>query len=470
MIYPIKYSIILPIENKAQSKKCLISLLNNIKTSSEVEIICVHNNKDFINELNYDNIIFLSKDCNNIFELINYGISQSKGEYIILLNEDVEILHYGWIDSLYNNLKNNSIVGVNMMNIHNINFMYLFPSLVKMEVFDNYKFGNFEILETGCMDFCDLIISNNHIINYIENNICKYSEEEKISHEDTLNNDLINAKRNIFLRKSNNNIDVCVEILTSKRSFTTLPMTLTSILNQTKTPRSLLLIWNDDEEYNENNPRYSHIRNILQNIENKGTEVIVLNSDKDHISKKHQFALETNRYNIKCKYQYRIDDDCIAETNTLENLYNFLENNQNCYAVSPLVIDQNFNVNLNEVKISSKIENIFNSLNEQWVNINRGYLNVDHLYSSFMFRISDNSINYNIELSPISHREETLFTFNMKLNGYSLFVDTTTKIWHYRNVIGGNRNYTEQESGQHILKDEKIFQEFLIKNNILKKK
>ncbi len=472
MIYDYKFSIILPLQNKALSEKCLISLLKNTQLTSDIELIGVYNNETtIISDLgtNVNNITLYSKNTDNIFELINHGIKHSKGEHIILLNEDIELTNPDWLNILFTNLKKNSVIGVNMMEIHKTHFMFLFPSLIRREIFDNYQFGEFKFAETGFMDFCDLIISNKHIINYIENKICTYSEEDKQTHEDLLNSDLINAKKNIFLRKENT-IDVLVEILTSKRTFTTLPMSLTSILSQTKIPRTLLLLWNDTEEYNETNPNHYHIRSILKSIENRGTDVIVLNSDKDHISKKHQFALETNRYNVKCKYQYRMDDDCVAEPNTLENLYNFLENNSKCYAVGPLVVDNDYSVNLNEAKISSKIENIFDSVNEQWININRGKLNVDHLYSSFMFRISDNDINYNINLSPISHREETFFTFGMKVKGYSLFIDTNTKIWHYRNIIGGNRNYKDTEAEQYILNDEKIFQEYLINNNILKKK
>jgi len=470
MTYKFKYSIILPFLDSLKTTEYLESLLQKIPYALDIEIICI-NNCTYTNNSTFDRLInFLIKETNCIFELINYGISNSNGEYIILLNENVIINDNNWIENLYLNLYDNSGVGVNMMEIHNVNFMYLFPSLIKRDVFYNYEFNNYTIPEFGVMDFCDLLITNKHHFNFIKNNVCEYIDDEKEISNRLINDELIKYKRESFLRKSKHNIDVLVEVITSNRSTTTLPITLTSILNQTKTPRVLLLMWNDIEEYSENNPLFLLIQNILKGIESKGTDVIVINSDIDHISKKHQFALETNRTNINCKYHYRIDDDCLATYNTLENLYNFLEATLNCYAVGPLVVDPALPINTNEVDISSKIEDIFSSMNEQWLDINRGKKEVDHLYSSFMFRTNDYNINYELNLSPVSHREETFFSLKMKLAGYSVYVDTSTKVLHYRNNNGGIRKYNDIEIEEYSMSDEKIFQEFLIKNNLLKKK
>jgi hypothetical protein len=70
---------------------------------------------------------------------------------------------------------------------------------------------------------------------------------------------------------------------------------------------------------------------------------------------------------------------------------------------------------------------------------------VDHLYSTFLFRISASPNGYNMTLSKVGHREETIFTYEMKLNGYDVLLTPKCVTWHMCNPQGGIRDNTKEE-------------------------
>jgi len=59
-----------------------------------------------------------------------------------------------------------------------------------------------------------------------------------------------------------------------------------------------------------------------------------------------------------------------------------------------------------------------------------------------------------LDLSPVAHREETLFTHELKQKGYRLLVDTSIKTYHFRQEKGGIRSHDSQFFYEH---DDKIF-------------
>jgi GT2 family glycosyltransferase len=152
---------------------------------------------------------------------------------------------------------------------------------------------------------------------------------------------------------------------------------------------------------------------------------------------------------------WRLDDDNIPECDCLENLARLLESNEAIGAVGGLVLDPK--IPIRECKLASnKIEDIFLGLNQQWF---RQYkiFEVDHLYSTFLYRKSAGEHGYNMNLSPVGHREETLFSYGMKQNGWLLYVHPDAITWHYRFPFGGIREGRKIQF-EH---DEKIFREVL---------
>ena len=68
-----------------------------------------------------------------------------------------------------------------------------------------------------------------------------------------------------------------------------------------------------------------------------------------------------------------------------------------------------------------------------------------------------------MELSPVGHREETMFTYEIKRAGYKVLIDGEATIWHLRAPQGGIRSYEHDFLWQH---DEKIFARKLAEYNI----
>ena len=95
-------------------------------TYKNYEIIIVENNSknqetfDFYNKISaqYDRIKIEKMTINefNFSEIVNYGVKKSKGEYIILLNNDIEIITPDWIEQMlmYVQRKDVGICGVKL--------------------------------------------------------------------------------------------------------------------------------------------------------------------------------------------------------------------------------------------------------------------------------------------------------------------------------------------------------------------
>ena len=101
------------------------------------------------------------------------------------------------------------------------------------------------------------------------------------------------------------------------------------------------------------------------------------------------------------------------------------------------------------------MENIDGEPNIQW-GIIKESRQVEHLYSTFLYRAGVH--DYNLGLSRVAHREETLFTNGLHRKGYKLLVVPHAITWHLKNPQGGIRDNAKQEMFEH---DEKIFRNVL---------
>ena len=240
---------------------------------------------------------------------------------------------------------------------------------------------------------------------------------------------------------------ILCSVATRGRYFTTLPLVLNAIIHQTK-PVDKLIVFDDNDEPKDmrNEMIYSYFFQMLdikkiswewQWAEKKGQHYI------------HQRA-NTNGYD----WVWRVDDDAIPEPNVLENLYFHTTYNLNTGAVggSILTPPSHFNTEL----VTGKVEHINLEPNIQWEKI-KNSKKVEHLHCSFLYRAG--VYDYNLGLSRVAHREETLFTYGLHQKGYDIHVVPNAVTWHMKNPEGGIRSETKQEMYEH---DEQIFKNFIM--------
>ena len=230
--------------------------------------------------------------------------------------------------------------------------------------------------------------------------------------------------------------DVLCFIPTKDRYFSTLPLAIQGVINQSVKPDKLIIY---DDSINKIDMRDNATYSILFDMLNrKGIEweVVYGVGKGQHFG--HQIA-NTSDYSLV----WRLDDDNVPEDNVLEVLLSKLEIKVG--AVAGKVLSPDYK-NLPSDFVNSFIRNI------QWYEFT-GDREVEHLYSSFLYR--SNLVSYELGLSKVAHREETIFTQRICDAGYSLIVTGDCTTWHYRNSEGGIRTGV-QDDWQH---DEYIFQE-----------
>lgn len=240
---------------------------------------------------------------------------------------------------------------------------------------------------------------------------------------------------------------VTATISTRNRYFTTLPLCLSAIANQTKTPDELIIFDDGDRMDLRNEPIY---QSLFSHLTKRQVEWKVEFGTGEGQVKNHQRAIEMAKHELI----WRLDDDNIPEANVLETLYNEL--GRQSAAIGGLVLDPKADLHPNRMA-SSKIEDIFFGVNEQWFPHEKPNIkSVDHLYSTFLYRKEAAKHGYEKRLSRVGHREETIFTYEMKLAGWNLQVTPHAVTWHYHCPTGGIRDNTKAEMWD---QDEAIFHE-----------
>lgn len=242
--------------------------------------------------------------------------------------------------------------------------------------------------------------------------------------------------------------DVTATISTKDRYFTTLPSAILSIANQTRKPEKLW-IFDDGEQVDLR--QHSLYQNIFKHLDCQGITWNVIFGQKKGQAFNHQYALEHS----ETEFVWRLDDDNFAEPNVLEILLKHFVD-EKVGAVGGLVLDPKFVGSLPPGLGMNKIEDIFLNQNIQWYRF-EGLKEVEHLYSTFVYRKNAAS-SYCLELSPVSHREESLFSYGLSQNGYKLLVNPKAITWHFREPTGGIRSYKNEEFWKH---DDRIFKEKL---------
>lgn len=231
---------------------------------------------------------------------------------------------------------------------------------------------------------------------------------------------------------------VLCSISTRGRYETTLPLAIQSVLFQTR-PVDKLVIFDDNDP-----PR--DVREIqiyqylFQMLQLKGIDWEWVFAEKKGQHYNHDKANK-----MGYEWVWRMDDDTVAEPDVLEKLYAYAA--PDVGAIGGSILTPPFQRGL---KATGKIEDISIEPNLQWDYIQE-VKEVDHLHCSFLYRAGVH--DYDLSLSRIAHREETLFTYGLKKRGYKILI-VPTVTWHLKNKAGGIRDGA-LEMFQH---DEAIFQ------------
>lgn len=485
----IKYSIVIPHWHNFNEllKPCLISIIKNTSTArlAETEIIVVCNGAgeiylDDVHPDDYSNPHVGWLDGINI-KLINYpdpigytratnaGIKEAQGELIILMNDDCVILDYAPKDEWMNILEKpfvDPIVGVTgVKKIYSqqakSSFLVFFLVMIKRSTFDTVGYLDEAFSPGGGedIDFCLRLkkfgLRGAKAPNDDEN--YEYGTEFPIYHagEKSVHDvpgweegfwkrmSIIEHRVNSFQYETHAKVTAYVS--TKGRYTTTLPACLTAIANQTLKPSHIIIFQDDHLAFNMQES--SVFRNILYGLFPKmGIEWSVVFGEGKGQVLNHQKALDI----AKTEWLWRVDDDNVPEPNVLEGLCKHIS--KNVGAIASAVVDPLYSPS-NNLFASPDIKNINIGPNVQWTQSNKMF-SADHLYSTFLYRKEAGKHGYSKELSVVGHREETLFTYEMKRAGWDLLIDTSIVTWHLRETSGGIRSFND---GSLWAKDEEVF-------------
>ena len=145
---------------------------------------------------------------------------------------------------------------------------------------------------------------------------------------------------------------------------------------------------------------------------------------------------------------WRCDDDAIPEPNVLGNLLGYTAIEDVGAVGGSILTPPNL---FDTSKSTGKIADIDAEPNIQWNDIKRTK-EVEHLHCAFLYRAGVH--DYNLGLSRVAHREETLFTYGLYQKGYKILTVPHAITWHMKNPEGGIRSETKREMYEH---DEQIF-------------
>jgi len=235
----------------------------------------------------------------------------------------------------------------------------------------------------------------------------------------------------------------------TKNRYDTLSHTLLSIAMQSMKPYEVIIVDDSDNPIDIRTiPVYLY---ILKMFDDYGIKWTVLFGDKlgqHHSHQKVQNAAEGDLI-------FRIDDDCVAEPEVLRKLYSVMRR-EKVGAVAPAVLMPN----AGDLPMGMKntMKGISTHPNAQWF-IGHGISSAEHLYSCFLYR--KGIVNYDLNLSTVAHREETIFSHSIYREGYHLFVNHDARVWHFREDTGGIRTF--QHKPELWAHDEKIFHGYLAK-------
>jgi len=238
--------------------------------------------------------------------------------------------------------------------------------------------------------------------------------------------------------------NVLCSVCTRGRYYTTLPMALMAIANQTRKVDKLVVFDDNDEPKDlREDPTYLQ---IFHTLDAKG-----IAWEWKFAAKKGQHYSHYLANTMGHEWVWRVDDDAIPEPNVLKNLLEFAV--PGVGAVGGSILTPPYVPHAKEP--TGKIDNIDAEPNIQWDFI-KNPKQVEHLHCSFLYRAGIQ--DYNRGLSRVAHREETLFTYGLFQRGYAIWAIPNAVTWHLKSPTGGIRAETNADLYAH---DDQIFRNHL---------
>ena len=115
----------------ASDKKLLEKCINSIEKKTDYknyEIIIINNTKlDLTNYKNLKNYVILNTSESNHSKILNFGVTHAKGDLLLFLDEDIEVISKNWLHALIEQivLDNVGIVGTMIIKFKNTSSTYL---------------------------------------------------------------------------------------------------------------------------------------------------------------------------------------------------------------------------------------------------------------------------------------------------------------------------------------------------------
>lgn len=223
---------------------------------------------------------------------------------------------------------------------------------------------------------------------------------------------------------------VLCSISTKGRYDTTLSMAIQAVINQTRKVDHLVIFDDNDSDKVKDLRDIQVYKYLFSIMDLKGISWQVVFGKRMGQHHNHQMA-----NTMGFEWVWRVDDDCVPEPHVLETLMSHVT--PKVGGVGGSILTPPF---APVVGSTGKIEDIYEP-SIQWDYI-REKQEVDHLHCSFIYRAG--IVDYNLALSKVAFREETLFTYALKQRGYQLFVVPGADTWHLRNQFGGVRTETKE--------------------------
>jgi GT2 family glycosyltransferase len=411
---------------------------------------------------------------------INKGVSETSNPYVVILHDDALLLPQPpsrWLDQLKELVVDSKVAvcGPLQLNKNGTDYIHFFCAALSREVWEKvgplseeFPYRDYEIdwckrAQTSgyvVKRTCDVRTSNGYLTgdfpifhkggHTLNAPIEAFVEPQVPKVAPALSSGVVFSKVPAVRQTT----PVTAHISTRGRYKTTLPLAIQSISLQSVVPQRLIIFDDGDGGEFFNEIVYCHILNVLYQ---KGCQVDIIKGEGRGQVLNHQKAIDL----AETPYIWRVDDDNSAEPNVLETLLAHISTGS-VGAVASSVHFPWYPPAPLDLTASGLIGDIKASQNVQWFKFT-GARQVEHLHNTFLFRKEAASHGYPKNLSVVGHREETMFTHEMVLQGWKLLVVGDVITWHLRDPEGGIRLFRDTSLWQ---SDEDVFNSWALSHRI----
>lgn len=264
--------------------------------------------------------------------------------------------------------------------------------------------------------------------------------------------------------------ELVINVLTNNR-VSELSILLTSLINQTFQEWDLVLIDDGSEQPCTN---YKFFNDLIGRLRINHCVKFLRHAVPDfNIGKSRNEAVKISKTipNNSAKYVIRIDDDSLCEKDYVEQLYLTFKKLESdgvnpgaIGGVVPMLEGPNYYRKLplifNETVFSEEGDILRMEDDGGFDYYDDKLLPTHHIRSSFLFSVKahDEAGEHPIEYGPTGFREETDFSFRLRMKGYTLWTLTGAKCYHQKARSGGARIHP-QTYQEFINNNEGLFRE-----------